>query len=191
MSTNYTYARDGRDEPGDREAPFKFITEDLKIGNKRYESRVSTWERGEDQRTWTKIPSETTYERQHWNVGLAINHHSTTHSSLITSLAKATHWGVYICPIDAQNENNEYHVAQIVLREFHEGHAGSAIYPRDGRAYNLAFNNCQGFAMKVLKKMKDQHWMSPERLQHNFNLADLETFVKSEEDYKWLGQWAW
>lgn len=104
MSTNYTYARDGREEPGDREAPLKFITEDVKIGKKTYESRVSTYERGEDQRTWTKIPSEIKYERQHWNVGLAINHHSTTHSSVITSLAKATHWGVYICPTDTQNE---------------------------------------------------------------------------------------
>ena len=104
MSTNYTYAHGERQEPGDREAPLKFHTEDVKIGKKRYESRVSTYERGEDQRTWTKIASEKTFERQHWNVGLAINHHSTTGNSMITSLGKATHWGVYICPIDTQNE---------------------------------------------------------------------------------------
>lgn len=42
MSTNYTYARDDRQEPGDREAPLKFCTEFVKIGKKQFESRVST-----------------------------------------------------------------------------------------------------------------------------------------------------
>ena len=102
MATNYTFARDERKDPGDREAPLRIQIQ--KSGMKLFHptNKVTFHERGEDQQTWSVLPSEQAYERQKYIVGLAINHNQTTDSS--TAFGMAFHWGVYICPFDRQNE---------------------------------------------------------------------------------------
>ena len=55
-------------------------------------------------------------------------------------------------------------------------------HSRGGGSYNIFFQNCQGFATKILRYLKECQWTSDQRLQHKFNLADLEAYVKSGED---------
>ncbi|KAK1241863.1 hypothetical protein MKX07_007686 [Trichoderma sp. CBMAI-0711] len=112
-ATNATSARDARRGPGDREAPLKYAI----TMRPDQPEEIAFYQRLEDGFRWLEIPPNATFERKTWDVGLAINHHGTTDTLNSATFGAATHWGVFICPVTADNEGNPYRVFGLNFRD--------------------------------------------------------------------------
>ncbi|KAL7815651.1 hypothetical protein V8C26DRAFT_402295 [Trichoderma gracile] len=237
-ATNATSARDARRGPGDREAPLKYAI----TMRPDQPEQITFYQRLENELRWLEIPPDATFERKTWDVGLAINHHGTTDTLNSATFGVATHWGVFICPVPADNEEHPYRIfglnfrdaarqefilgqkwqtadrefrtrvdrsdfdtkeeynmrvvcsleefiltAQMVLQTFQTSDRVSmGGISRGGYAYSLFFNNCQNFALALLKEIKDSGWESRHQSWNSrFKLADLaSTLLRSREDLR-------